>query len=330
MGNWIDSVIIILYLIGVFVFGLYMSRRAGTTTDFFLAGRRLPWYAIGLSLFASNISSGSMVGQAGQGYTVGMAVGSLEWHAVFALMLLAFVFLPYYHRQSITTIPEFLELRYNVSTRVFFAGGVLLYDMLVGMPFFLYSGGLVLEVMFGVPLIWSLVGIALFVGVYTTWGGLGAVVWTDVIQGCFMVVSGAIVTIFGLRAIGGIDVLMAEAGEKMHVALPMDHPQYPFPATFIGGYFLIGIYYWCQNQTIVQRTFGSTHRVGCPHGNHGCLLHQADHALHLVPSRCDRLHPVPQARCPRPSPSFAGKQSSANWPEWTGNCCHHGRSDVLR
>ena len=107
------------------------------------------------------------------------------------------------------------------------------------------------------PLIWSLVGIALFVGAYTTWGGLGAVVWTDVIQGCFMVVSGVIVTIFGLRAIGGIDVLMAEAGEKIHVALPMDHPEYPFPATFLGGYFLIGIYYWCQNQTIVQRTLGA-------------------------------------------------------------------------
>ena len=119
MHNWIDSVTIVLYLIGVFVFGLCMSRREETTTDFFLAGRRLPWYAIGLSLFASNISSGSMVGQAGQGYTVGIAVGSLEWHAIFALMLLAFVFLPYYHRQSITTVPEFLELRYNASTGPF-------------------------------------------------------------------------------------------------------------------------------------------------------------------------------------------------------------------
>ena len=131
-------------------------------------------------------------------------------------------------------------------------------------PSFLYSGGLVLEVMFGVPLIWSLVGIALFVGAYTTWGGLGAVVWTDVIQGCFMVVSGVIVTIFGLRAIGGIGVLMAEAGEKMHVALPMDHPEYPFPATFLGGYFLIGIYYWCQKPNYRPAYLGGHAPSGMP------------------------------------------------------------------
>src|SRR5712691_8373213 len=112
---------------GVSAFGLYMSRKEETSTDFFLAGHRLPWYAITLSIFSTNISSGSIVGLAGQGYTVGLAVGTLEWHAVLVLILLVFVFLPYYQRRSVVTIPEFLEHRYNLATRLLFSGGVLIF-----------------------------------------------------------------------------------------------------------------------------------------------------------------------------------------------------------
>ena len=259
--NWLDWFVFLLYLVGVFGFGLYksgrISRKGETFTDFFLAGRRLPWYAIGFSLYASNISSGSLVGLAGDGYRVGMAVGWLEWHALFSLILLTFVFLPYYQRRSVTTMPEFLELRYNVGARTLFAIAILLFEMVIGMPFLLYTGGLVIEVMFGVPLVWSILAIAVFVGVYTTVGGLGAVVWTDFVQATFMLVGGVVVTGLGLREIGGFDILMAQASEKMHVVLPANHPEYPFPAAAIGGYFLVGIYYWCQNQTIVQRTLGA-------------------------------------------------------------------------
>lgn len=256
-ANWIDWGVIPVYLIGVFAFGLYMSRREKTSTDFFLAGRKLPWYAISLSLFATNISSGSFLGLAGDAYRNGLAVGTLEWGAILGLILLAFVFLPYYQKRSVYTMPEFMEHRYNLPVRLLFSGAVLIFEILINIPFLLFAGGLAIEVMFNIDRTWAIIAIAIFVATYTTIGGLGAVVWTDVIQGCFMIAGGAVVTIYGLYAIGGIDELMNQAADKMHVCLPADHPEYPFPATMIGGYFLVTIYYWCQNQTMVQRTLGA-------------------------------------------------------------------------
>ena len=140
--NWVDWLVLGGYLAAVFAFGLYMSRKERTSTNFFLAGRRLPWYAITLSLFATNISTGSFIGLAGQGYTVGIAVGVVEWHAVFSLILLAFVFLPYYQRSSVRTMPEFLELRYNATVRLLFAAAILIFEMLITLPFLLYTGAL--------------------------------------------------------------------------------------------------------------------------------------------------------------------------------------------
>lgn len=187
-----------------------------------------------------------------------MAVGTLEWGAILGLLLLAFVFLPYYHRSRIFTTPEFLERRYNSTARLLFATAILLFEMIIYMPYMFYAGGLVLEVMFDIPLMTGVVGIAAFVGIYTTFGGLSAVVWTDFIQGILMLVGSSIVVIAGLSKIGGIGALFEQAPEHMH--LPGDHPDYPFPATMIGGYFLITIYYWCQNQTIVQRTLAARTR----------------------------------------------------------------------
>ena len=112
----------------------------------------------------------------------------------------------------------------NVGARTLFAIAILLFEMVIGMPFLLYTGGLVIEVMFGVPLVWSILAIAVFVGVYTTVGGLGAVVWTDFVQATFMLVGGVVVTGLGLREIGGFDILMAQASEKMHVVLPAKSP----------------------------------------------------------------------------------------------------------
>ena len=205
--NIIDWAVLTVYLVGVFGFGLYMSRREKTEADFFLAGRRLPWYAIALSLFATHISSGSLIGLAGDGYRVGMAVGTLEWGAILGLFLLAFVFVPYYQKSCVYTMPEFMEKRYNVYVRTLFAGAVLIFEILVNIPFLLYAGGLAMKVIFGIDIIWATIAIALFVGIYTTFGGLSAVVWTDVIQGCFMIVGGIILTLFGLYAIGGFDAI---------------------------------------------------------------------------------------------------------------------------
>lgn len=251
----IDWIVFGIYLLVVFAFGLYMSLRDESSKDFFLAGRSLPWYAIALSLFASNISSGSLVALAGDAYRYGIAVSTLEWGAIICLILLAFVFLPYYRRMAVITTPEFLEKRYGPSARTLFAGTVVIVELSVYLPFLFYAGGLFLETLFALPFFWSVLGIALFVGLYTTIGGLSAVVWTDVIQGVLMVAGGLTVTVLALVKIGGWLEFYEHLPEgHMSVFLPADHPAFPFPATLIGGYFMISIYYWCQNQTIVQRT----------------------------------------------------------------------------
>ena len=254
-GHWIDWIVFGVYLIAVFAFGLYMSRREESSTDFFLAGRGLPWYAIALSLFASNISSGSLVGLAGDAYRYGMAVGTLEWGAIICLSLLAFVFLPYYRSTAVFTTPEFLERRYGPTARMLFATTAMAVELWVYMPYMFYAGGLFLESLFGLPFAWSVIGIAVFVGVYTTIGGLGAVVWTDVLQGILMLAGGLTVTGLALGEIGGWTSFRAQVPEgHLSVCQPVDHPAYPFPATMIGGYLMVSIYYWCQNQTIVQRS----------------------------------------------------------------------------
>ena len=231
-AHWIDWTVFGIYLISVFAFGLYMSRREESSSDFFLAGRGLPWYAIALSLFASNISSGSLVALAGDAYRFGMAVGTLEWGAIVCLTLLVFVFLPYYRSTSVYTTPEFLEKRYGPTARMLFATTVLAVELWVYMPYMFYAGGLFLESLFDVPFAWSVVGIAIFVGIYTTIGGLGAVVWTDVIQGLLMIAGGATVCVLALSEIGGWAAFRAQVPEgHMSVGLPGDHPAYPFPAT---------------------------------------------------------------------------------------------------
>lgn len=257
-GHWIDWVVFGVYLVTVFAFGLYMSRREETSSDFFLAGRNLPWYAIALSLFASNISSGSLIALSADAYRYGVAVGTLEWGATVCLALLAFVFLPFYRRARVYTTPEFLEKRYGPTARMLFATTALAVELLVYMPFMFYAGGLFLEELFGLPFAVSIIGIALFVGIYTTVGGLSAVVWTDVIQGVLILAGCGTVTLLALNKIGGWSSFIAQVPEAhMHVGLPADHPTYPFPGTMIGGYLMVSIYYWCQNQTIVQRTLAA-------------------------------------------------------------------------
>jgi solute:Na+ symporter, SSS family len=254
--EWLDVGTFVLSLLVTFVFGIYMSGREDTASDFFLAGWRIPWYAIGLSLFATNISSGSLIALAGDAYRYGIAVSTLEWGAVLGLIILAFVFLPYYRQTRVFTTPEFLEARYGPVARMLFAVTATTVELLIYMPYMFYAGGLFFGVMFDFPYAWSVISIALFVGAYTTFGGLAAVVWTDSLQAVLMLIGGVIVTVFGLIKIGGMSAFLARVpDDRMHVCLPLDHPAYPFPATMIGGYFLVTVYYWCQNQTIVQRAF---------------------------------------------------------------------------
>jgi len=253
----LDIVIFVGYFVVVALVAVIASRREREAADYFLAGRNLPWWLIGISLIASNISTEHFVGMAGSGVDFGLAIASYEWMAAITLIIVARWFLPKYLAQGVSTMPEYLEGRFDVRSRSWLAVFMILAYVFVAMATVLYSGGLALQTIFGLPLGWGIVILAVFAGAYTAYGGLKAVVWSDLIQGSMLVLGGIVVTLLGLRAIGGWDVLMAEAGDKFHTVLPLDHPELPWFAVFFGGLWLANLFYWGCNQFITQRTLAA-------------------------------------------------------------------------
>jgi SSS family solute:Na+ symporter len=253
----LDVGIFLAYFVAVAVIAVVASRRETDAADYFLAGRNLPWWLIGISLIASNISTEHFVGMAGAGVDFGLAIASYEWMAAITLVIVARWFLPKYLEGRITTMPEYLEQRFDWRARGFLAAYMLLAYVFVAMATVLYAGGLALQTIFDLPLGWGIVILAVFAGAYTAYGGLKAVVWSDLLQGTILVIGGALTTIYGLRAIGGWDALMDQAGDKFHTVLPLDHPELPWFAIFFGGLWIANIFYWGCNQFITQRTLAA-------------------------------------------------------------------------
>ena len=256
----------LLLVVGV---SLYASRGSKSAAGYFLAGRNLPWWLIGFSLIASNISTEHFVGMAGRGYDIGLAIASYEWMAAVTLVLVGLFFLPRFLAAGIYTIPEYLEFRYDVRTRTLMAGFILAAYVLVALSTVLYSGALALESIFGLDLgvgIWLIGALA---GGYTIYGGLKAVVWSDLIQGVALLLGGVLVTVLGFRAIGGLDPFLAAADGKLHTVLPWNHPEMPWVAVFIGGLWIPNIFYWGLNQFITQRTLAAR---SLAHGQRGLFL----------------------------------------------------------
>jgi SSS family transporter len=253
----LDVIIFLGYFVVVGAVAVVASRRERVAADYFLAGRNLPWWLIGISLIASNISTEHFVGMAGSGVDFGLAIASYEWMAAITLVIVARWFLPKFLAQGISTMPEYLENRFDVRSRSWLAIYMILAYVFVAMATVLYSGGLALQTIFDLPLGWGITILAVFAGAYTAYGGLKAVVWSDLIQGTMLVLGGVVVTVLGLRAIGGWDVLMAEAGDKFHTVLPLDHPELPWFAVFFGGLWIANLFYWGCNQFITQRTLAA-------------------------------------------------------------------------
>jgi SSS family solute:Na+ symporter len=252
-----DLTAFISYFVVVAAVAIVVSRREKVAADYFLAGRNLPWWLIGISLIASNISTEQLVGQAGQGADFGLAVAAYEWMSAITLVIVARWFLPAYLANRVTTMPEYLERRFDVRSRSWLAIYMILAYTFVAMATVLYSGGLALQTMFGLPLWWGVTILAVFAGAYTAYGGLKAVVWTDLIQGTMLLLGGALTAWLGLRAVGGWGTLMEEAGDKFHMVLPLDHPELPWFAIFFGGLWIANLFYWGCNQFITQRTLGA-------------------------------------------------------------------------
>jgi SSS family solute:Na+ symporter len=256
--HFIDYVIVIVYFVGVVAHGIYVSKKQESGSDnYFLAGRTLPWYLIGFSLFASNMSGSSFVGLMGGAYANGVVIFNYEWTAALVLILFAIFVLPSYLRAKISTVPQFLEERYDVRSRRAFSLFTILAILFIDIAGALYAGGLVISNVTGYLNLWAAVAVlALVAGIYTILGGLSAVVVTDTVQAILLIIGAAALFWIGLDEIGGWEELFTGVPDEMtHLILPADDDFLPW--TGLLGVVLLGFYYWTINQFVVQRTLGA-------------------------------------------------------------------------
>jgi len=265
----VDYLVLLLYLAGTLGLGLWIGRRIKTGRDYFLAGKSLPWWAVGMSLVATDIGGTDIIGVGGAAYSFGLSVGNFEWiGCVPAMIVGAFIFIPIFWRLGIYTIPEYMERRFNVGARAALATCWLIF-MACNLGIMLYASAKMMHVLFGWNEAACILGTAGMVGVYTLAGGLAAVVYTDVIQ-CAVMIGGCLLAlVIGLSDLGGIGGMLEKireveaaqgvtAGERTSLILPVD-TQSPFPWTGIlfGLALVLSPAYWIGNQAIVQRSLGA-------------------------------------------------------------------------
>ena len=252
----LDSAVIVISLALVVGAVLRAAGKKQTDAEYFLAGRDLRWPFVGMSLVASNISAEHVVGLAGDGYRVGMVTGGFEWMAAWCLIILASLFAPLYLRSGIYTIPEFLERRFGWGLRAFLSGNLLVMNVLTKNAIDLWAGSLLLALLFGWNQVAVMIGLSIFTALYTMKGGLRAVVYADMVQGTWLIVSSIVLTIAGLTAIGGWTGLTGRVDSSLlHMVKPLDS-ELPITGFLIGNLFG-GMFYWCMDQTNVQRVLGA-------------------------------------------------------------------------
>jgi len=260
--NFIDKAVLVIYLVAIVGIGCWsgMRSRKGTEggRDYFLAGGSLRWPMIGLALFSTNISTIHLVGFAQEGYNNGLVAGNFEWMAPFLLIVLALFFAPFYIRSRVATLPDFLERRYSRSCRDWLAFLSIISAIFIHIGFTLYTGAVVLKGLFGIPILYSIIGATLLTGLYTIVGGLMAVVVTESIQTIVLLAGSILITIFGLIKVGGWGGIVENVeAVKLTMLRPASDPAgYPWYSIFL-GYPVIGLWYWCADQTIVQRVLGA-------------------------------------------------------------------------
>lgn len=266
-----------LFIIGL---GIWVSRdkkgHEKDSQDYFLASRSLPWWAVGASLIASNISAEQFIGMSGSGYALGLAISTYEWMAAATLLVVGKFFLPIYIKKGIYTMPQFLADRYNDTVRTFMAIFWLLVYIFVNLTSVIYLGALSIETVLGVDLIYAIIGLALFALLYSIYGGLMAVAWTDVVQVIFLVLGGLATTYLALDIVGNGDIfgglarLRNEAPDHFHMILEEGfmitdgqggttdaYQMLPGISVLIGGMWIVNLSYWGFNQYITQRALAA-------------------------------------------------------------------------
>lgn len=255
----IDYVVLVLYFAVIFAIGWYFSRKERTTTDYFLASRDVAWWAIGASLFSSNIGSEHFIGLAGGGASFGMAPGHFEWLASLIVLLLGWVFVPFYLRSGVYTMPEFLERRYNGACRTYLATISLIAYVFTKIAVAIFAGAIVLKAVLGWGMWQSSLALVIATGIYTVAGGMAAVIYTEVIQTVVLVGGALVLMLIGLDKVGGWSGLQASPDVPhsfFSMVKPSSDSDFPWTGIFFGAP-ILGIWYWCTDQVIVQRTLAA-------------------------------------------------------------------------
>ncbi|HEU5184870.1 MAG TPA: sodium:solute symporter [Gemmatimonadaceae bacterium] len=256
----LDWIVIAAYFALTFIIAVWVTVREksrDTSTDYFLAGRNIGWFIVGASLFASNIGSEHLVGLAGTGAASGMAVGQFEVLASLILLILGWVFVPFYLKSGVFTMPEFLERRYSSGARWYLAIVSIIAYVLTKISVTIAAGAIVFEALMGIDFWTGAMIVVVATGIYTVFGGLRAVLYTDMIQ-MFVLIGGAVVvTLVGLDALGGWGEMVSTAGPGfLDMWKPVSDPNFPWTGILFGAP-ILGVWYWCTDQFIVQRVLSA-------------------------------------------------------------------------
>jgi SSS family solute:Na+ symporter len=269
--NILDTIIFIGYGLTIIFVGFWVSRnkdkKEKTSTDYFLASKSLPWWLVGSSIIAANISAEQFIGMSGSGYAAGLGIATYEWLGAAILIIVAKFFLPVFVSRKIFTMPQFLAIRYDNRIKSILAVFWIILFIFVNLTSILYLGALSLQIIFNVKLMYGIWGLALFALVYTIGGGLKSIATTDIIQVFFLIAGGLLTTFLALDAVGdgagpvrGFSRLLEDVPEKFHMILPKGDPNYtylPGIRAIFGGIWIAGIYYFGANQYIIQKALGS-------------------------------------------------------------------------
>lgn len=266
-----DYFIFVAYAILILGVGLWVSRdkdgHQKNAEDYFLASKSLPWWAIGTSLIAANISAEQFIGMSGSGFALGLAIASYEWMAALTLIIVGKYFLPIFIEKGLYTIPEFVEKRFSTNLKTILAVFWIGLYVFVNLASVLYLGGLAIETIIGIDMIYAVIGLALFAAAYSLYGGLSAVAWTDFIQVIFLVFGGVITTYLALNTVSGgagawegMKAVYEAAPDRFNMILEESNPEYmnlPGIGVLVGGLWVANLYYWGFNQYIIQRTLAA-------------------------------------------------------------------------
>ncbi|MFT4736629.1 MAG: SSS family solute:Na+ symporter [Cyclobacteriaceae bacterium] len=267
----LDIIVFASYCLLIVGVGLYASRdkkgHEKNAEDYFLASKSLPWWAVGASLIAANISAEQFIGMSGSGFASGLAIASYEWMAAITLLIVGKYFLPIFIDKGLYTIPEFVEKRYSTQLKTILAVFWIALYIFVNLSSVLYLGALALETIMGIPMMYGVLGLALFAATYSLYGGLSAVAWTDVVQVVFLIFGGLLTTYLALDTlsdgnglVAGFKQVYAAVPDKFHMILDESNPEFtnlPGIWVLVGGMWVANLYYWGFNQYIIQRTLAA-------------------------------------------------------------------------